>query len=138
MRDKGPGEILAIYGANIGVARELIIVPGEIKNVDGEVVVVLVSIDIKKVKFGLGANVCNEEFNFPYILSSGKIVALGERVVVFLGGKKDVAISGRNGVGGIEAMPECELGDITTPIAIGVQREPVGNSLKFVKPVGPG
>ena len=35
-------------------------------------------------------------------------------------------------------MLECELSDITTPIAIGVQGEPVGNSLKFVKSVGTG
>ena len=94
MRDEGTGEILAIYGANIGIARELVIVPGKIKNVDGEVVVVLVSIDIKKVEFGIGANVGNEEFHLPYILSSGKIIAFGERVEVFLGGEKDVAISG--------------------------------------------
>ena len=92
MRDKGSGEILAIYGANVGIARELVIVPGEIKNVDSEIVVVLVLVNIKKVKFGIRANVGNEEFNLPYVLSSGEIVAFGKRIVVFLGGEEDVAV----------------------------------------------
>ena len=92
MRDKRSGEILAIYGANVGITGELVIVPGEIKNVDSEIVVVLVLVNIKKVELGIRANVGNEEFNFPYVLSSGEIVAFGKRIVVFLGGEEDVAV----------------------------------------------
>ena len=122
VRDQGTGEILPIRGADVGRAGERVVVPWEIENVGCEVVVVLVPIDVEKVEFGFGSNVGDQEFDLSDILSSGKVIASGQDVIVILIREEDIAVEGRDWIGCIECVSEGKFSEVAAAISVGVQR----------------